>query len=263
MGLDIVVCGSVVPEPLQVLDVAEPIGIKNQMMLPHILDPWAAHALFEAANLAKNKPSTEVWLFSMGPKAKIQQVMMTIAQKARFNLVVIDSKDTGFSDSASNAKIISEYIRDNSKIDKSNLLIFGGWESASRSSGTTLQIIGERLNITNQFYGVDLIKFIDDRSFEVHERVEGGKHLVSLCSGPRAVLGWATGNLPEPPNNPQIGMANMKSIMSAIQSSKLVEITEKTKFIKAEKLTQSRNTKVVKNMSIDEIASEIVDWIRK
>ena len=45
----IAVCGSIVPDPLQTL---EPIGtpagpaLKNELMLPAVLDPWAGHALF-------------------------------------------------------------------------------------------------------------------------------------------------------------------------------------------------------------------------
>ena len=59
-----------------------------------------------------------------------------------------------------------------------------------------------------------------DGSLQILERVEGGKHLVSRCAGPSAVLGWATGSLPEPPNNPQVGMANMRAIMPALQRAK-------------------------------------------
>ena len=45
----IVVCGTLVPDPLQTLEpVVGPAGpsLKNEMMLPAILDPWAGHALF-------------------------------------------------------------------------------------------------------------------------------------------------------------------------------------------------------------------------
>jgi electron transfer flavoprotein beta subunit len=100
------------------------------------------------------------------------------------------------------------------------LLLFGGWESATRGAGVTLQLVGERLGITDQFQGVDQIDLRDDGSFEVLERVEGGKHQVSVCAGTPAVLGWATGNLAEPRNNPQIGMANMRTIMPALQKAK-------------------------------------------
>ena len=59
-----------------------------------------------------------------------------------------------------------------------------------------------------------------DGYFEILERIEGGRHQVSICQGPPALLGWATGNLPEPKNNPQVGMANMRAIMPALQKAK-------------------------------------------
>src|ERR1700751_1672767 len=96
----IVVCGSVIPDPLQTLEpVTGPGGpaLKNEMMLPAVLDPWASHALYEAAILAKNTPGSKVWLVSLGPKAKLQQVMMTVAQKVPFELVAIDGPANGFS----------------------------------------------------------------------------------------------------------------------------------------------------------------------
>jgi electron transfer flavoprotein beta subunit len=95
-------------------------------------------------------------------------------------------------------------------------LLFGGWESATRGAGVTLQLLGERLGITDQFQGVDHINVREDGSFEVLERVEGGRHQASVCAGAPAVLGWATGNLPEPRNNPQIGMASMRTVMPAL-----------------------------------------------
>ena len=66
-GFHIVVCGSLVPDPLQTLEpIVGPNGpaLKNEMMLPAVLDPWAGHALFEAAALAKHVPGSRVWLVS-------------------------------------------------------------------------------------------------------------------------------------------------------------------------------------------------------
>src|SRR5512138_2801340 len=63
-----VVCGCIVPDPLQTLEpVTGPAGpsLKNEMMLPAVLDPWAGHALYEAANLAKKAPGSKVWLVSL------------------------------------------------------------------------------------------------------------------------------------------------------------------------------------------------------
>ena len=47
----IVVCAGIVPDRLQTLEsVASPAGpaLKNEMMLPAILDPWAGHAFYTA-----------------------------------------------------------------------------------------------------------------------------------------------------------------------------------------------------------------------
>ena len=41
----IVVCSGIVPDPLQTLEPAPGPTLKNEMMLPAVLDPWAASAL--------------------------------------------------------------------------------------------------------------------------------------------------------------------------------------------------------------------------
>jgi electron transfer flavoprotein beta subunit len=195
----IVVCGSIVPDPLQTLEpVTTPTGpgLKNEMMLPSVLDPWAWHSLFEAANLAKNNPGSKVTLVSVAPKAKLQQVMMTVGQKAPFELVAIDGPSSGFTEAAEVAAAIADAIKTLPGLDLNKLLVFGGWESASRGAGATMQIVGELLGITNQFQGVDKLTVGADGSFEILERIEGGKHQVSKCAGAPAVLGWATAEQP-------------------------------------------------------------------
>src|SRR5579863_2805001 len=195
VGLHIVVCAGIVPDPLQTLEpVISPSGpaLKNEMALPAVLDPWAASALYEAAHLvakhpAENSHPSQLWLVSLGPKAKLQQVMMTVAQKVRFELVPVDGPIGGFTDAHSIAAVLADAIRAVPGIDTQKLLLFGGWESASRGAGVTLQIIGERLGITDQFQGVDQVDLRPDGSFEVLERVEGGRHQASVCLGPPAV----------------------------------------------------------------------------
>jgi electron transfer flavoprotein beta subunit len=145
MAYHIVVCAGIVPDPLQVL---EPVAgsrvpaLKNESMLPSVIDPWAAHALFEAANLAKQQPGSRVWLVSLAPKAKLQQVMMTVAQKVPFELVAIDGPASGFTDAAAAAEVLADSIAGLPGLDRDTLLVFGGWESASRAAGATLQMLG-------------------------------------------------------------------------------------------------------------------------
>ncbi len=263
--LQIVVCGSIVPDPLQTL---EPVtgaagpALKNEMMLPAVLDPWAAHALYEAANLAKQVAGSKVYLVSLGPKAKLQQVMMTVGQKAPFELVAVDGSSSGFTDAEEVAAALASAIEAIPGLDKSRLLLFGGWESASRGAGATMQIVGEILGITDQFQGVDRITMRPDGSFEVLERIEGGKHQVSECKSAPAVLGWATGHLGEPRNDPQVGMMNMRGIMPSLQKARPAKINnEGLSFLKVELPKQQRTTRIVKDLSADDIAREIVEWI--
>lgn len=260
----IVVCAGIVPDPLQTLEpVTTPAGpaLKNEMMLPAVLDPWSAHALYEASNLAAHFSGSKVWLVSAAPKAKLQQVMMNIAQKASFELVPVDAPANGFADAHSVARTLAETIESIAALDRSGLLIFGGWESASRGAGVTMQLVGEHLGIRDQFHGVDRLTVQSDGSFEVLERIEGGRHLVSVCQGPPAVLGWATGNLPEPKNNPQVGMANMRTIMPTLQKAKTACLPQNVRYVSVNPPKQQRLTRVIKDRSPDDIAAELADWI--
>ena len=260
----IVVCAGIVPDPLQTL---EPIttptgpGLKNEMMLPAVLDPWASHALYEAANLASHLPGSRVWLVSAAPKAKLQQVMMNVAQKASFELVPIDAPASGFSDSHEVAKNLADAIAGISQLDRSRLLLFGGWESASRGAGVTMQLVGEQLGTTDQFQGVDQLTVRPDYSFEILERIEGGRHMASICQGPPALLGWATGNLAEPRNNPQIGMANMRTIIPALQKAKTAVLAQNLHFAGVTPPKQQRQSRIVKDRPVDEIVAELAEWI--
>lgn len=267
LSYQIVVCGSIVPDPLQTLEpVAGPAGpaLKNEAMLPAVLDPWASHALYEAANLAKQFPGSKVWLVSLGPKPKLQQVMMTVAQKVPFEFVALDGSASGFTDAMETGTELAAAIKAIPGIEPGKLLVFGGWESASRGAGVTMQVVGELLGIKDQFQGVDEVKVQPDGSFEVLERVEGGKHQVSRCAGAPALLGWATGNLPEPRNNPQVGMANMRLVMPALQKAKPVKLAgDGLSFTGVALPKQVRNTQIIKDKPADEIAREIVEWVRK
>ncbi len=267
MSYQIVVCGSLVPDPLQTL---EPVvgpqgpGLKNELMLPAVLDPWAACGLYEAAALAAKTPGTKVYLVALGPKAKLQQVMMGLAQKVPFELVALDGPAGGLVDAHETANHLAAAIAAIPGLDRSKLLLFGGWESASRGAGVTLQLVGEKLEIHEQFQGVDQVTVQADGSLEILERIEGGKHQVSVVAGPPALVGWATGNLPEPKNNPAVGMQNMKTVMPALQKAKPSPAgVGGIEYLSVSLPKQQRETKIVKDLSPDEIARELVEWIGK
>ena len=261
----IVVCAGIVPDPLQTLEpITTPAGpaLKNEMMLPAVLDPWAGHALYEAAHLAAQSAGSKIWLVSAAPKAKLQQVMMNVAQKASFELVPIDVPAGGFSDAHAVAGLLAAAIQSISGLDRSRLLLFGGWESASRGAGVTMQMVGEHLGIRDQFQGVDHLRVQPGGSLEILERIEGGRHMASVCQGPPALLGWATGNLPEPRNNPQIGMANMRTVMPALQKAKAAALPlDAVRYLSVTPPRQQRQTRIVKDRPPEEIAAELLEWI--
>jgi electron transfer flavoprotein beta subunit len=200
-------------------------------------------------------------LVSISPKAKLQQVMMTVAQKVAFELIAIDGPANGFVDSAAVAAALASAIESIPELDRSRLILCGGWESATRGSGTTMQIVGERLGITDQFQGVDELRRQPDGSFEIVERLEGGKRQISRCEGAPMLLGWATGNLPEPPNQPQLGMQNMRTVMPALQKAKPAAIAGGITWTSASVPTQQRETRIVKDMPAVGIARELMEWM--
>jgi electron transfer flavoprotein beta subunit len=173
----------------------------------------------------------------------------------------VDAPATGFADAHEVAKVLADVIQSIPGLDRSRLLLFGGWESASRGAGVTMQLIGEHLGITDQFQGVDELTTQADGSLEILERIEGGRHLASVCQGPPALLGWATGNLPEPRNNPQVGMANMRTVMPALQKAKVSVLSQNIQYVSVVPPKQQRQTRIVKDRPADEIAAELLEWI--
>ena len=235
-------CGSLVPAPLQTL---EPVqtpqgpGLKNEQMLPSVLDPWAACALYEAAALAKTRAGSTV------------------------TLVAVNAPAGGFTDAAETAAELAKAIQGIPGLDLSATLLFGGCASASSDAGVTLQCVAEKLGITEFFNAVDELKLADDDSFSVLERVEGGQYLSSTCQGFPAAIGWATGSLPEPPNNPQVGMMNMRGIMPALMKAPTANVgTGGISYVSAEVPASKRDTVVKKDMSVEAIAAEIVEWVK-
>jgi electron transfer flavoprotein beta subunit len=260
-GFQIVVCGSIVPDPLQKLEpITGPTGpaLKNEMMLPAVLDPWAGHALYEAANAGQKNSRQQSWR-SAWPQAKLNRFMMTIA-RGPLEWVALDVRRADLSKRRN--REACETTRP-FRMDRSRLLVFGGWESASRGAGATMQMVGERRGIVDQFQGVDELTVQEDGSLKVLERIEGGRHLVSRVSAPPALFGWATGNLPEPPNNPQVGMMNMRAVMPALQKAQPAKVaSEGLAFVSVELPKQKRETIIERNKSANEVAWEIMEWIK-
>ena len=190
--------------------------------------------------------------------------MMTVAQKPPFQLVAVNAPAGGFTDAKATAAALAKAIQAIPGLDLSSTLLFGGCASASRDAGVTLQFVAEALGIGEFFMAVDELKLADDDTFTVLERVEGGQYQSSTCAGFPAAVGWATGSLPEPPNNPQIGMMNMRGVMPALMKAAAADVgVGGIAYAKAEVPAAKRDTVVKKDMAADAIAAEIVEWIKQ
>ena len=94
--------------------------------------------------------------------------------------------------------------------------------------------------------------------------IDPGSQTACECGAGTAKVETVTVNLPEPKNNPQVGMVNMRTVMPALQKAKPVKLAgEGLSFASVSLPKQLRETKIVKDKSADEIAKEIVEWIKK
>ncbi len=265
-GYQIVVLGSIVPDPLQTLEPAQTPqgpGLKNELMLPHVLDPWAAHALYEAANLAARTPGSRCDARLARPEGEAATghdggrpegaLRAGRARRAR-GRVHRCARGRG-------ARSQRRCGRCPASIAPGCYCSAAGSPPrAARASRSSSSASGSTSPISSRAW----ISSRPGRTarFEVLERVEGGKHQVSACAGAPAVLGWATGSLPEPTNNPQVGMANMRSIMPALQKAAAAPVgTGGVEFVSVAVPRSQRETRIVKDMSPDDVAREIVEWI--
>ena len=126
-----------------------------------------------------------------------------------------------------------------------------------------MQMVGEQLGLSDQFLGVDELTLQEDGSLKILERIEDGEYQVLLLRPP---CGGGMGNREpsQPPNNPQIGMVNMRSIMPALQKAQPAPMgAEGVTYLGVELPAQRRETRIVKDLSVEEIAREIVAWIKQ
>ncbi len=203
-----------------------------------------------------------MYLVSVAPKAKLQQVMMTIAQRVPLELIAIDAPANGFVETTEIAALLADAVASIAGLDRSRLLLFGGWESASHGTGATMQIVAERLGLVDQFQGVDELTFRTTVRCGFSNALRVG---CIRCPSLRAPLPCSDGRRksPEPANNPQVGMQNMRAIMPALQKAKAAEVgCSSIGYQKVALPSVQRETRIVKDQPADEIARELVEWLR-
>ena len=239
-------------------------------MLPAVLDPWAGHALFEAARLAQSAPGSKVWLVSLGAKAKLQQVMMSGgAEGAAIELVALDGPASGF----------RRFVRDGGGTGGRYRRHRGDWIArgcccsaagnryVARHAGSTLQMVGERLGIPEHFQGVDQSTVLADGGLEILERKGGGAastRPASVCAALRRRC-WAGRPWDSPGAEKQSAGGDGEHAHGECRRYSAPK-RRRSRMPACASLSvtlpkQQRETRIVKNMPAEEIARELAAWM--
>ena len=204
-----------------------------------------------------------MWLVSLGAKAKLQQVMMTVAQKVPFELVALDGPASGFADSFETAAALAAAIEGIAGL---------GSQPAAAVRRVGIGVARRGLHDADGGGAAGDHGAVPGRGPDRGPRRRqlrgagaGGRRAapgVGVQRRLRRCSGWATGNLPEPRNNPQVGMANMRTVMPALQRAKAAPVASTgLAFASVTLPKQQRQTRIVKDMPAEEIAREIVAWM--
>ena len=238
-------------------------------MLPAVLDPWAGHALYEAAHLAaRASPAARSgwWPRPQGQAAAgdddggPEGAVRTGGPGRPGRRLHRRARDVGRSAGRGHAEAIPAWTA-------SRLLLFGGWESASRGAGVTLQMVGERLGHPRPVPG----RGRADRAgrtarCEILERVEGGQHQVSVCAGPAGGAGLGHRQPARAARTtrrsawPTCAASCRRCRRPSRRAGRRRRRDVRSRWPCPR---QQRETRIVKDMTPDEIAREIVEWIRQ
>jgi len=122
-------------------------------------------------------------------------------------------------------------------------------------------MVGERLGIAEQFQGVDQVTVGEDGSLEILERIEGGRHQVSVCAAPPAVLGWPPATCPSRATIRRSAWQHARHHARVATRQAHVHPQHRPLLRLREPAQAAAETRIVKDMAAQEIAREIVAWM--
>jgi len=160
-------------------------------------------------------------VITLAPKAKLQQVMMTVAQEAAFRADPHRRPRRRFHRRSRGVRSAGGgRLAESRDSTRASCCCSAAGNRPRAAAGCVIPMVAARLGIEDCFLAVDELKIEDGALVDQGSASKAVCHQVSRCAGPPAALAWATGNLPEPANHPQTGMANMRAMMPALQRAK-------------------------------------------
>ena len=176
----------------------DPTGIK------WVMNPYDEFAVEEAVKLRDANPGSQVWVMSLGPKARVVESLRTALAMGVDEAIVINAD--GYVDSFATAKALAEAI----KTEGGAKVVFSGKLAIDDNASSVSQMVAEFLNIPHTTV---VSKFSYSGENVVVERdVEGGAKEVVQMMTPAVVAANKGLNMPRYASLPGIMKAKKKTI---------------------------------------------------
>jgi len=176
-----------------------------------VLNPYDEYAVEEAVKLRDATPGSQVWVVSVGPKARVVESLRTALAMGSDEAIVINAEN---SDNFSTAKALAEVI----KAEGGAKVIFSGKMAIDDNSSSVSQMLAEFLQVP---HATVVSKFaLSGESITVERDIEGGAKEVLQLMAPAVVAANKGLNMPRYASLPGI-MKAKKKVIKEIEFSSL------------------------------------------
>jgi electron transfer flavoprotein beta subunit len=168
-----------------------------------VLNPYDEYAVEEANKLRDANPGSQVWVLSVGPKARVVESLRTALAMGADEAIVINGENL---DNYSTAKALASVI----KTEGDAKVIFTGKMAIDDNSSSVSQMVAEFLNVP---HATVVSKFtFGGENVTVERDIEGGAKEVIQMMAPAVVAANKGLNMPRYASLPGIMKAKKKVI---------------------------------------------------
>ncbi len=193
----------------------DPTGIK------WVMNPYDEYAVEEAIKLREKNPGAQVWVVTLGPKARASEVLRTALAMGADEGILIDTPAN--LESMATAKALSQVIQQ----EGGAKLIFTGKVAIDANASSVSQMLAE---FSNMPHTTVVSKFsMDAENVTVEREAEGGQREIVQMGTP-SVIGANKGlNMPRYASLPGIMKAKKKVLKEISFDSLGISMPAKTK----------------------------------
>ncbi|MFS4458947.1 electron transfer flavoprotein subunit beta/FixA family protein [Bdellovibrio sp. HCB2-146] len=168
-----------------------------------VMNPYDEYAVEEANKLRDANPGSQVWVLSVGPKARVVESLRTALAMGADEAIVVNGENL---DNYSTAKALAEVI----KAEGGAKVIFTGKLAIDDNASSTSQMVAEFLSIP---HATVVSKFaFGGENVTVERNIEGGAKEVLQMMAPAVVAADKGLNMPRYASLPGIMKAKKKVI---------------------------------------------------